>query len=266
MMSAKQKPVSPSKAAPAAARAKHKQISEEILSAVEAGRWLPGDRLPSEEQLASEMGASTGTVQRSLRSLVEMGVVERRHGSGTYVSGALAQEKQLVHFRFTAEGSSQLLPVYFKIIGVESTRAQGPWGAFFTGSGPEFVHIRRVASVNEEFDVFSEIYLTADRFADLGKMSEATLNGVSFRDMLAERFNAPTLKTRQTMFCKVLPPRVTRQIGVPAGQYGIVWTIVGYSYRDVPITWQRIFVPPSDRGIEIAPVQVSRPVPLREVR
>lgn len=72
--------------------------------------------------------------------------------------------------------------------------------------------------------------------------------------MLAERFNAPTLNTRQTMACQPLPPRVTRMLSLPAGQYGIVWTVGGLSYRDTPITWQRIFVPPSDRVLEIVPL------------
>ncbi|TNB49414.1 GntR family transcriptional regulator [Martelella lutilitoris] len=229
----------------------HRRISEQILTDVENGRWLPGDQLPSEDQLASEMNASLGTVQRALRSLVQMGVVERHHGRGTFVSGARALEEQLQHFRFHAEGSDKLLPVYFKIISVEETSETGPWSHFLDEDDPNFLHISRIVSVNDEFEVYSEIYLPAGRFADIARMSEKTLNGVSFRDLLAERFNAPTLNTRQTMSCQPLPPRVARRLAVPAGQYGLVWTICGMSYRDAPITWQRIFVPPSDRVIEI---------------
>lgn len=246
-------------------KAKHRQISEGILSAIEAGRWLPGDQLPAEDQIASEMGASIGTVQRALRSLVEMGVVERHHGRGTFVSGAQAQERQLRHFRFMAEGGTRLLPVYFKIIGIDTTDESGPWSQFIGASNGEYVHIERIVSVNDEFECFSEIYLPSDRFSELASMTEATLNGVSFRDMLTERFNAPTLNTRQTISCQPLPPRVTRLLEVPAGQYGTVWTICGMSYRDAPITWQRIFVPPSDRVIEIVPMTSNGQPALGEV-
>ncbi len=245
---------------PKPAKAKHKQISEDILKAIEDGRWVPGAQLPSEDQLATEMGASLGTIQRALRSLVQMGVVERSHGRGTFVSGSQAQEGQLMHFRFVAEGGKHLLPVYFKILNVELTDENGPWSSFLGAPVEQYVHIHRIVSINDEFEVFSEIYLPADRFSELAQMSEATLNGVSFRDMLAERFNAPTLNTRQMMACQPFPPRVARQMNVPAGQYGIVWTIGGMSYRDTPITWQRIFVPPSDRMIEIVPIsQNGRP-------
>lgn len=248
-----------------AAKAKHRQISEEILSAIEAGRWLPGERLPAEDQIAAEAGASLGTVRRSMRSLAQMGVVERRHGSGTYVSGARAQEEQLRHFRFMAEGGDRLLPVYFKILEVESTRETGPWSQFLGAEVGSYLHIQRLVSVNDEFDVFSEIYLPEERFAELAHMSDATLNGVSFRDMLAERFNAPTLNTRQTMVCQTLPPRVTRHLAMPPGQFGIVWTVCGMSYRDAPITWQRIFLPPSDRVLEIVPATTRDHPVMREI-
>jgi len=244
-----EKSESPAIRAGIGAKAKHRLISERLLSEIEVGKWRPGDQLPSEEQLAAETSASLGTVQRALRNLVEMGVVERHHGRGTFVSGARAPERHLRHFRFLAEGGTQLLPVYFNILEIGATEEVGPWQAFLGGTS--FVRIRRIASINQEFEAFSEVYLPADRFGEVARMKGSMLDGVSIRDMLAERFNAPTLNIRQTMLCQALPPRVTRLIGVPAGQYGIVWSVCGMSYRDAPITWQRIFLPPSDRVLEI---------------
>lgn len=234
-------------------RMKHQRISEQLLSEIETGRWRPGDRIPSEDQLAAEMSASLGTVRRALRSLAEIGVVERRHGSGTFVSGARAPNRHLRHFRFMAEGDSRLLPVFFNVLDVEVTEESGPWAGFLQDPMDRFVRIRRIVSINGEFDLFSEVYLPERRFGDIARMSIAALNGVSIREMLAERFNAPTLDARQTMLCQPLPPRVSRLIGAPAGQFGMVWTVASASYRAAPITWQRIFVPPSDRMIEIAP-------------
>ena len=31
----------------------------------------------------------------------------------------------------------------------------------------------------------------------------------------------------------------------------MVWTICGMSYRDAPLSWQRVFVPPSDRVLDL---------------
>jgi GntR family transcriptional regulator len=44
-----------------------------------------GDRLPSERELSRRWGAARMTVRSATDALVEEGLVERRHGSGTYV-------------------------------------------------------------------------------------------------------------------------------------------------------------------------------------
>lgn len=234
-------------------KAKHQRIADQLLSEIEAGRWRPGSQLPSEGQLAIETRASLGTVQRALRNLVEIGVVERHHGRGTFVSGARAPERHLRNFRFVAHPGGPLLPVYFHMLDVDITTEPGPWKEFLAAPDDRFFRMRRVVSVNNEFDIFSEVYLSATRFPEVAQMTREKLDGVSIRDMLAERFNAPTLNTQHTMMCQVLPPRVTGEIGVPVGQYGIVWTIGNMSYRDIPITWQRIFLPPSDRVLQVLP-------------
>jgi GntR family transcriptional regulator, transcriptional repressor for pyruvate dehydrogenase complex len=47
-----------------------------------------GDRLPSERDLAVTLGVSRPALREGLRRLVDVGVLEPRRGSGTYVAGA----------------------------------------------------------------------------------------------------------------------------------------------------------------------------------
>jgi GntR family transcriptional regulator len=49
------------------------------------GELRVGDRLPSERELARRWGVARMTVRRSVDGLVAEGILERRHGSGTYV-------------------------------------------------------------------------------------------------------------------------------------------------------------------------------------
>lgn len=48
-------------------------------------RLQPGDQLETEPQLAARCRASIGTVRQALQLLVQEGLIERRHGSGSYV-------------------------------------------------------------------------------------------------------------------------------------------------------------------------------------
>lgn len=56
-----------------------------VRQRIARGEVRPGDRLPPERELATQLGVSRPTVRAGLRALAAMGVVESRHGSGTYI-------------------------------------------------------------------------------------------------------------------------------------------------------------------------------------
>jgi GntR family transcriptional repressor for pyruvate dehydrogenase complex len=66
-----------------------KKISEEIVSQVKQliskGELKPGDRIPSERELATMLGVSRPSVREAIMVLEAMGFVESRQGGGTYV-------------------------------------------------------------------------------------------------------------------------------------------------------------------------------------
>ncbi|MEM7207635.1 MAG: histidine utilization repressor [Pseudomonadota bacterium] len=62
------------------------QIKNAILEKVRSGEWQPGQKIPSENQLAEDLGASRMTINRPLRELTAEGVLKRVHGLGTFVA------------------------------------------------------------------------------------------------------------------------------------------------------------------------------------
>ena len=75
-------PDSPASAVPTGV--KYRRISNELRSAILAGKYPEGTRIPSEAELGKTFGASRLTVARALRELQLEGLVSRRAGSGTY--------------------------------------------------------------------------------------------------------------------------------------------------------------------------------------
>ena len=66
-----------------------RQIVDQIRSHCASGILAPGDRLPSVRQLAKEILVNQNTVLRVYERLTSEGLLERRHGDGTYVAGSL---------------------------------------------------------------------------------------------------------------------------------------------------------------------------------
>ncbi|MCP3425503.1 GntR family transcriptional regulator [Rothia sp. AR01] len=63
----------------------HAQVSERLEQAIRDGAIAVGERLESETALAQRLGISRATAQRSIRSLVDRGLLVRRRGIGTQV-------------------------------------------------------------------------------------------------------------------------------------------------------------------------------------
>ena len=57
-----------------------------VQDMIASGRLAPGSRLPSEADLAIELGASRNTVREAVRALVTAKVLDVRRGDGTYVT------------------------------------------------------------------------------------------------------------------------------------------------------------------------------------
>ena len=73
-------------------RPKYQQLYDAIEQGIRAGRYLPGQKLPSEAALEAEFGTSRITVVRALRELQQRGLVHRRAGSGSYVTDGTSSD------------------------------------------------------------------------------------------------------------------------------------------------------------------------------
>jgi len=62
-----------------------KEVELKLLDLIENGEWNDG-RLPSETDLANQFQVSRVTIREALSSLAGMGVVQRKHGLGTFIS------------------------------------------------------------------------------------------------------------------------------------------------------------------------------------
>lgn len=63
-----------------------RQVEESLAALLKRGQ--PGDRLPAEPVLAAQLGVSRATLRETLRLFAERGLVERRHGVGTFIAPA----------------------------------------------------------------------------------------------------------------------------------------------------------------------------------
>ena len=62
-------------------------VRDGLRRAIIAGEFPAGTKLPNEDRLSERFGVSRATVREAVRGLVEDSYLDRRHGSGTFVTG-----------------------------------------------------------------------------------------------------------------------------------------------------------------------------------
>src|SRR5438093_11059247 len=69
----------------------YEQIAEQIKQRILRGELRTGDRLPTENELAEQFGASRTGVREAMKILAQQGLIETRTGPGALVTTADSQ-------------------------------------------------------------------------------------------------------------------------------------------------------------------------------
>src|SRR5258708_4187576 len=83
------------------------ELSEAIVDLITEQNLLPGAPLPTEAQLTADLQTSRGPLREALKALQAQGIVEVRHGYGTFVGPASA-DAMLPWLTFRARSASTL--------------------------------------------------------------------------------------------------------------------------------------------------------------
>jgi len=189
------------------------EVRGEVLTAL-AESYQPGDRLPSEPELASAYGVSRPTIREVLRSLEGDGLVRRVHGVGTFVT----QVPPTVTSRFDLDlGVTEAVAAAQQRLGVELVnasveRAPAPIAERLElGRDRAVLWIERVIRVN---DVAAAHAIDAIPAAVVGG---ASYDGGSVYRFLEERCGIELVGGLADVTAVAAEPGLARLLGIDAG-------------------------------------------------
>jgi GntR family transcriptional repressor for pyruvate dehydrogenase complex len=65
------------------------EVYNQIVSLISRGKFKPGERFPSERDMASELGVSRQSIREALYRAEIMGLIEIRQGGGTFIRSSV---------------------------------------------------------------------------------------------------------------------------------------------------------------------------------
>lgn len=231
-------------------RSKIQALTSSISELIERGFWRPGERLPTEKELSKRLHLSVGTIQAAMRALQNANLVERSRRSGTFVAQAREQGPTIWYLRFRAPDRPGLLSWKTESLSVEEVTGEGEWSRFL-GPCASFIEISRVFSVADQFQVWSALYIDGNRFSPLLNTPTALLADRNLRVYLHEHFNAPIFRAIHRISACEIGEDLAEKLSCRPGDVGIRVKALSYSFRDTPISYHDMVIPPNPYELEL---------------
>lgn len=189
---------------------KQEDIRDGVLDLIES--LQVGDAIPSERQLSQDLGASRLTIRAALEELVRDGYLERRHGSGTFVTEPkIAQPLSLTSFsedmrrRGMVPGSRTLELTVVPAGARLAHRLQ-------VSPEERIVRIRRLRLADGLSMAVETLHVPE---ALVPGLTRADLEDRSFYELLAERYGVVIASGSQTIEPTVTSEEESEVLGVP---------------------------------------------------
>lgn len=226
---------------------KYLLVHDLMIRAISDGYWRPGDRLPTEQEIAAALPFSLGTVQRAYAKLVEEGIVVRERGRGSFVTRTPEQMREPWHCRFLDGENKSFLAVYPRIIDRKLIAATAMLRRTLAiGDRSEKVlRIDRIINIGQEFDVLSRFYSRASLFPSLAERRLADLETANFKAVLLNDYSLPVVDFRQYLSTVPCPAEIAAGVGLGSGEPCTLLEAVAFAGGDAPVYYQELFIPPT---------------------
>jgi GntR family transcriptional regulator len=177
----------------------------------------PGLRLPSEPELAKQLGVSRATLREAMRSFEGKGIIRRRQGVGTFVVGQPAVFESGLEVLESIESQAHRIGLEVEMgdLHIQTIRAEGePAEVLGAALGDELVEISRVIQTGGRpiaylVDVLSKDMLTP---ADLREGFTG-----SVLDLLLRRGSPPLVRSVAEVRSVAATSEVARRLEIQRG-------------------------------------------------
>jgi GntR family transcriptional regulator len=218
----------------------YSRIQEHIAELILSGKLAPDAKIQSEREYSEDLGVSRMTVRRALTELVNEGLLERKHGSGTYVArpkitydaSELVNYVEAMHNRNIAT-ASQLL----EFDEVAASRRLADSLRLEIGSPIYRIAILRFA--NRVPVVLERVFVSCARCP---RLEEWDLEKSSIHDLLTDAYRITPGRISQTVEAVVAADTVAKQLRVEDGFPLLLLSRIIYGNEHEPVVFSQDFL------------------------
>ena len=223
---------------------KYQRLMAAIHDTIKSGIVMPGDRFPTEKDMASALPFALGTVQKALNGLVAQGLLRRNRRSGTFVSDAGRPLDDMSQFVFERADGTVIDSVLTEITGIEVTHDTGAWSRALGECAAGYIRIMRTDHIDTGFRCYVEIHLRADRYPDLVTEKPDNLSGRNIRTLIETRYSDSVSKIEVPASAAAADLRVANSAKFQENAVVLHINVTGFDSSTRALFTQTAYAPP----------------------
>jgi GntR family transcriptional regulator len=218
----------------------HHQVFRDLRAALDANEWGPGDRMPTERELAGRYGCSLITVRHALGELVREGRIERTRGRGTFVLQPRIDRDIAGSMSFSEEMQRRGLdPATRLVTGRIEPAGDTVATTLEIAADAPVVYLERVRLGGGEPLILEQARLPAERFPGLLAFD---LERRSLYDILSERYATRIVRARESVEPVILRAREAKLLDLPTRPLALRIDGVAFAADGSPVETARSYV------------------------
>lgn len=207
------------------------RIYQELRSRIRSGGWKIGDSVEPQRLLAQRFKVSVMTVRQALTLLERDGLIQTRHGLGTFVSAPKINWNRLTSFTERMEGLG--LRPSSRILDASTTKADLLQAELLRIRPKE--HLIRVERVRLADNKPVAVELVYVAFSEFPELLNHRLESTSLMSVLAEHYNVVITHTEETIEARAATKAVAGLLQVRAKTPLIHLDQVLFTVRNKPV-------------------------------
>ncbi len=222
-------------------------IREDLVMKIQEGVYIPGSRIPPEDELTKIYAVSRMTIRHAIDDLVNAGLLLRRQGVGTFVLSEQVRRNYNELTSFYEEMSEQGLKPTSKLLKIERRRSSSLLAQkLHISTGEEVYYLERLRKINGKPIAINNVYIPT-AFFPFPTQQEA--EGSLYHFYKTNGFEISYAK--QLVQAKLASKEQALILQIPRASPVLYSDRVTYSYKNTPIERVEAFAIGDSYSIEM---------------
>lgn len=218
-------------------RALYQEVKHQMLKALAATEWKPGEMIPSEKKLCERFAVSIGTLRKAIDELAAENILVRHQGRGTFVSVHNRAHQSFRFFNFVGHDGRKTYPSLKLVSFTRKKATKLAAEKLGLAAGELVIEFTNVLSLDDEPVIVDDITLPGALFKNLTEEQLRNRTNTLY-NLYQVYYGINVIRIEERLRCNVVTAGQARLLDVETGTPLLEVRRVAYSYDNKPIEWR----------------------------